>query len=211
MNVRLAFLMTLAAAPALAVDAFEIQIYDGSADAPGQAGLEVHLNQPKGGPLHFTLEPSYGITEFWELGGYFQTADGKYEGVKLRSKFVTPESFSTSFRLGLNFELSRIPNEGWGGEIRPILAFENERFLVAVNPIVSFPAAFEPGAMAKVKFWVMGAGLEYYWAPADSQQYLYETVDLFGVKDVEVNLALGQGLTSESQSLIFKMILGYAF
>jgi len=149
-NVRLAFLMTLAATPALAVDAFEIQIYDGSADAPGQAGLEVHLNQPKGGPLHFTLEPSYGITEFWELGGYFQTADGKYEGVKLRSKFVTPESFSTSFRLGLNFELSRIPNEGWGGEIRPILAFENERFLVAVNPIVSFPVAFEPGAMAKV-------------------------------------------------------------
>jgi len=60
-NVRLAFLITLAAAPALAVDAFEIQIYDGSADAPGQAGLEVHVNQPKGGPLHFTLEPSLGV------------------------------------------------------------------------------------------------------------------------------------------------------
>jgi len=208
---RLALLAVLVATPALAVDAYEIQIYDGSADAPGQAGLEVHLNSPKGGPVHFTLEPSFGITDFWELGGYFQTADGKYEGVKLRSKFVTPESFDPNFRLGLNFELSRIPNEGWGGEIRPILAWENDRFLVAVNPIVSFPAAFEPGAMAKVKFWVMGAGLEYYWAPADSQQYLYETVDLFGVKDVEVNLALGQGLTSESQSLIFKMILGYAF
>jgi hypothetical protein len=210
-NVRLALLMALAAAPALAVDAFEIQIYDGSADAPGQAGLEVHVNRPKGGPLHFTLEPSYGVTEFWELGGYFQTADGKYEGVKLRSKFVTPESFSTSFRLGLNFELSRIPNEGWGGEIRPILAFENDRFLVAVNPIVSFPAEFEPAGMAKVKFGIFGAGFEYYAAPAENEQYLYETLDLFGVKDVELNLGVGEGLTSGSQSLIFKMILGYAF
>ena len=53
--------------------------------------------------------------------------------------------------------------------------------------------------------------LQYALAPADHEQYLYETLDLFGVKDVEVNLAVGEGLTSESQSLIFKMILGYAF
>jgi len=208
---RLALAILLAATPALAVDPYEIQIYDGSADAPGQAGLEVHVNRPNGGPLHLTFEPSYGITEFWELGGYFQTADGRYEGVKLRSKFVTPEWLFPGFRFGLNFELSRIPNEGWGGEIRPILAWENDRFLVAVNPIVSFPAEFEPGGMAKVKFGIFGAGFEYYAAPAESVQYLFETLDLFGVKDVEVNLAVGEGLTSASQSLIFKMILGYAF
>jgi len=208
---RLAVFILLASAPALAVDPFEIQVYDGSADAPGQAGLEVHLNRPKGGPVHLTFEPSFGITEFWELGGYFQTADGEYAGVKLRSKFVTPESFDPNFRFGLNFELSRIPNEGWGGEIRPILAWENDRFLVAVNPIVSFPAEFEPAGMAKVKFGIFGAGFEYYAAPAESEQYLFQTLDLFGVKDVEVNLGVGEGLTSASQSLIFKMILGYAF
>jgi hypothetical protein len=201
----------LAATPALAVDLYEIQIYDGSADAPGQAGLEMHVNRVKGGPLRVTFEPSFGVTEFWELGGYFQTKDGRYEGVKLRSKFVTPESFHPNFRLGLNFELSRIPNEGWGGEIRPILAWENDRFLVAVNPIVSFPAEFEPAGMAKVKFGIFGAGLEYYAAPAESEQYLFETLDVLGIKDVEVNLAVGEGLTSASQSLIFKMILGYAF
>lgn len=203
--------MLLAATPALAVDLYEIQIYDGSADAPGQAGLEMHVNRVKGGPLRVTFEPSFGVTEFWELGGYFQTKDGRYEGVKLRSKFVTPESFHPNFRLGLNFELSRIPNEGWGGEIRPILAWENDRFLVAVNPIVSFPAEFEPAGMAKVKFGIFGAGLEYYAAPAESEQYLFETLDVLGIKDVEVNLAVGEGLTSASQSLIFKMILGYAF
>jgi hypothetical protein len=208
---RLAVFILLAAAPALAVDPFEIQVYDGSADAPGQAGLEVHINRPKGGPVHLTFEPSFGITAFWELGGYFQTADGEYAGVKLRSKFVTPESFDPNFRFGLNFELSRVPDEGWGGEIRPILAWENDRFLFAVNPIVSFPAAFEPAGMAKVKFGIFGAGFEYYAAIADEEQYLYETFDLFGVKDVEVNLGVGEGLTSGSKSLIFKMILGYAF
>ncbi len=208
---KLAVFVLLAAAPALAVDPFEIQVYDGSADAPGQAGLEVHLNRPKGGPVHLTFEPSFGITAFWELGGYFQTEDGHYAGVKLRSKFVTPESFDPAFRFGLNFELSRVPHEGWGGEIRPILAWENDRFLFAVNPIVSFPAAFEPAGMAKVKFGIFGAGFEYYAAVSDQEQYLYETFDLFGVKDVEVNLGVGEGLTSGSNSLIFKMILGYAF
>jgi len=208
---KLAVFVLLAAAPALAVDPFEIQVYDGSADAPGQAGLEVHLNRWKGGPVRLTFEPSFGITAFWELGGYFQTEDGHYAGVKLRSKFVTPESFDPNFRFGLNFELSRVPHEGWGGEVRPILAWENDRFLFAVNPIVSFPAAFEPAGMAKVKFGIFGAGLEYYAALSDQEQYLYETFDLFGVKDVEVNLGVGEGLTSGSNSLIFKMILGYAF
>ena len=208
---RLAVFVLLAAASALAVDPFEIQVYDGSADAPGQAGLEVHVNRPKGGPLHFTLEPSFGITPFWELGGYFQTSDGHYAGVKLRSKFVTPDSFDPNFRFGLNFELAKIPDEGWGGEIRPILAWENDRFLFAVNPIVSFPVAFEPAGMAKVKFGIFGAGLEYYAALSDSEQYLYQTFDLLGLKGVEVNLGIGEGLTSNSNSLTFKMILGYGF
>ena len=65
--------------------------------------------------------------------------------------------------------------------------------------------------MAKVKFGIFGAGLEYYAALSDQEQYLYETLDLFGVKDVEVNLGVGEGLTSGSNSLIFKMIVGYAF
>ena len=117
-----------------------------------------------------------------QLGGYFQTAGGHYEGVKLRSKLVSPPSFDPNFRFGVNFELSRIPNEGWGGEIRPILAWENERFLVAVNPIVSLSSSpsFEPGGMAKVKFGLFGAGLEYYASLGESEQYVYETFDVFG-------------------------------
>jgi hypothetical protein len=201
--------LALKAAPALAFDPFEIQVYDGSIDERHQAGLELHVNRPRHGPLHVTLEPSFGLTDFWELGGYFQTADGRYEGVKLRTKLAVPLG---QFRAGVNFELSRIPDEGWGGEIRPILAFENERFLLALNPIVSFPAAFEPAGMAKLKLGRIGLGLEYYATLSQPrEQYLFEALDLFGVKDVEVNAAVGQGFGAASGQLIFKSILGYAF
>jgi hypothetical protein len=197
------------AAPAFAFDPFEIQIYDGGIDARHEAGLEVHMNQPRDGSFHLTFEPSFGLTDWWELGGYFQTAGGSYEGVKLRTKFVWPVS---QFRLGVNFEVSRIPDEGWGGEVRPIVGFENDRFLLAANPIVSFPASFEPGAMAKVKFGWLGIGLEYYAVLSEPhEQYLFEAADLFGIKNVEVNAAVGQGFGAASGQLVFKMILGYAF
>lgn len=199
-----------AAAPAFAFDPYEIQIYDGSIDARHEVGLEVHMNQPRDGSFHLTFEPSLGLTDWWELGAYFQTAGGDYQGVKLRTKFV--RALSPEWRLGVNFELSRLPHEGWGGEIRPIVGFENDRFLVAANPIVSFPASFEPGAMAKVKFGWLGVGLEYYAVLTEPrEQYLFEAIDLFGIKDVEVNLAVGQGFGAASGQLIFKTILGYTF
>ena len=87
---------------AAAVDAFEIQVYDGTADLPGQPGLELHLNgvplgvataaPPELSPnhqAHMTLEPSLGLTRFWEIGAYLQTAvlaDGAFAfgGSKLR-------------------------------------------------------------------------------------------------------------------------------
>ncbi|TMA84090.1 MAG: hypothetical protein E6J63_23550 [Deltaproteobacteria bacterium] len=208
---RLALLTLLAAAPVMAFDAFEIQVYDGTADQQGQAGLEVHLIRPRAGTFNVTFEPSYGVLPFWELGGYLQTSDGRYEGAKLRTKFVIPEGWHPNWRLGLNAELARIPNEGWGGEIRPIIAWENERFLFAANPNVGFPLSFDPGAMGKLKLGPIAAGIEYYASLADGEHYLFQAVDLLALKDVEVNAAVGEGLTSSSQSLIFKMILGYAF
>ncbi|HEX3853396.1 MAG TPA: hypothetical protein VHW01_20670, partial [Polyangiaceae bacterium] len=134
---------------ARAVDPFEIQVYDGTANAPGVPGLELHLNTVPNGrrtaeppelapnhQSHFTLEPSLGIEPWWELGGYLQSSlsgDGKlsYAGAKLRSKFVTPSGWSAHFRLGVNLELSRVPQAydraRWGGEARPIVAFDGEQ------------------------------------------------------------------------------------
>src|SRR5439155_11727281 len=72
-----------AAAPARAADPFEIQVYDGTANAPRRFGLELHLNGYAAGPpaqgppvlglrrqLHATLEPSFGLFPWWEIGAY---------------------------------------------------------------------------------------------------------------------------------------------
>jgi len=193
------------ATPALAFDPFEVQVYDGTADAPGEAGLEIHLNRHHDA-THLTFEPSFGVTRFWELGAYLQTEQGHYEGVKLRSKFVTPEGTLGNLRLGVNFEVSLEPGGIWGGEIRPIIAWENARFLFAANPSVTSPGpGFEPCAMAKVKAGPIALGLEYYGTLPD-QHYLLAAVDLLSVKNLEVNAGVGAG-----SAPVGKLILGYVF
>jgi hypothetical protein len=197
-----AWLLLFAAAPALAFDPFEIQVYDGTRDEPGQAGLEMHLNRDASA-TRLTFEPSYGVTRSWEMGGYLLTRQGHYEGVKLRSKLAGEFGY---YRLGMNFEISLSPGGNWGGEIRPIIAWENANWLLAANPDLSFPAAFEPGAMVKYKFGPVAAGLEYYGTLPAGEHYLFEAIDLLAVEKLELNVGVGEG-----HAVIAKMILGYVF
>jgi hypothetical protein len=224
---------------ARAVDAFEIQVYDGTADAPGQAGLEAHLNYIASGlatatppelpphhQAHFTLEPSYGVLPIWEVGGYFMTAlrgDGTFDvvGGKLRSKLVTRPGWSAHARLGLNVELSWVRAEyeadHWGAELRPIAAFDAKYLLAAVNPIVGLSlrdgaASFEPAAMAVVPIRsVASFGLEYYGDLTARQQYLYQVANLIAFRSFELNAGVGEGLTAASNAVVVKVIVGHAF
>jgi hypothetical protein len=149
---------TLLARRSWGTDPFEIQVYDGTANAPLVFGLELHVNTvpiglttapppeyPENHQSHFTLEPSLGLFPWWELGGYFETAlrgdqAFDYAGVKLRNKFVTPPGWTKYWRLGLNIEFSLLPQgfdrDRWGNELRPIVAFENDWIELVVNPIV---------------------------------------------------------------------------
>jgi hypothetical protein len=168
-QLALVMLVVLAASPAstseaLAGDPFEIQVYDGTANAPGAAGLELHLNHwatghrdaappeaPLHGQFHATLEPSLGLLPFWEVGAYLQgavrTDDGvvDWAGVKLRSKFVTPPGQHPHWRFGVNLEASYLPatydRDRWGVEVRPIAAWQSDSWLFALNPIVDQPLA----------------------------------------------------------------------
>jgi hypothetical protein len=233
---------------ARALDAFEIQVYDGTANAPGVFGLELHSNVvasgvttveppelPPNHQAHFTLEPSFGVTTWWELGGYLQTAiraDGTYDyaGVKLRSKFVTPPAWSKRLRFGANFEVSDLPAryeaDRWGVEVRPIAAWDVAHLRLAVNPIIDVPltggaVTFEPAAQALYEFpGAASFGVEYYaalgpvagLAPArDQQHYLFEVANLLAVRNLELNAGVGQGLTSTSNALVIKVIVGYTF
>jgi len=249
---RLCAVALLRVGLARAIDPFEIQVYDGTANHPGSPGLELHLNTipsgnrraeppelPQHHQSHLTFEPSLGVTRFWELGGYLQTAllgDGslRYAGVKLRSKFVLPSEPRDHLRLGVNFELSLLPQAfergRWGSEVRPIVAWEDERVILACNPIFDTALAgedfragpsFEPAAMAKLKIQPSVAlGLEYYGSigplaePArleEQRHYLFEVFDLLGVEHFELNAGVGEGLTSGSNAFVIKAITGYVW
>ena len=233
-------------------DSFEIQVYDGTANAPGVPGLELHLNDwasghrdasppeaPLHGQLHMTFEPSFGVTRWWELGAYLQLADrpddGTFDwaGVKLRSKFVTPPGWRGHWRLGMNVELSYLPDaydrSRWGSEVRPIVAWQDDHWLFAINPIVDQSLAspggadgpwLDPAVKASRAVGPVAIGLEYYGTlgPIASplplrlqEHYVFETADLIGMESLEVNIGVGEGLTPASAGIVVKVILGYTF
>jgi hypothetical protein len=242
----------LMARQARAVDPFEIQVYDATINQPGAPGIELHVNSilsglrtavppelPPDHQTHFTLEPSLGLTRWWELGGYLQfalRADGNfdYAGVKLRSKLVHSPTTDNPFGVGINLEISRLPDsydrDRWGAEIRPIATATvgGDRLFFSANPIVDLglagPAAsvapsFEPAATA---LYVVGGlcslGLEYYanlgpigsWLPANQQEhYLYEVANVLRWRRWEINLGVGEGLTDGSNRLVAKTIVGF--
>lgn len=153
----------MAAPDGHAADRFEIQVYDGQANAPGVASLEQHVNftdrgsrEPSGPELatnhqlHWTFEGGLGVTRVWEPGFYFQTAllpDGTlaYAGTKLRTKLVAEPLWEGRLRWGVNFELARVPErferDQWSTEIRPIVALSLPALSAAVNPIFGVPLA----------------------------------------------------------------------
>jgi hypothetical protein len=150
---RLTFvLIALAAHPAArAGDAFEIQVYDVETAPRGGVGLEAHLNHHAidGAPdqTHLTFEPHYGLTDWAELGGYFQTAltttgDLAYAGTKVRLKLRWPRRvWDQRIGLALNGELSAVPSrfepDVWGTELRPVIDLRIGRVYAAVNPILT--------------------------------------------------------------------------
>jgi hypothetical protein len=149
---------------AAALDLYEVQVYDGSINRPREIGLEVHLNGTLSGrteaaylheiPPHqafrMTLEPAIGVTEWFEAGAYLQhqIVPGyglRYAGFKLRGKFVIPTRLTGNFVVGLNIEIGKFPREveedEWGTELRPILGWRNDRFLLVVNPMLGWSLA----------------------------------------------------------------------
>jgi hypothetical protein len=191
------------------------------------------------GQFHATLEPSLGILPWWELGAYLQgavrTDQGvvDWAGVKLRSKFVTPPTWDPHWRFGMNFEVSYLPptydHDKWGSEIRPILAWHDPDWLFVLNPILDQPLAgsdasqgpsFQPALKIARTVGPVALGIEYYAtlgpitnvAPwSDEQQQIFECVDLLSVEDFELNAGVGEGLTTSSEGVVFKVILGYEF
>jgi hypothetical protein len=237
---------------AIAMDAFEIQVYDAEINTPGKSTLETHINTvPSGVPTsgyqgqvpnhqmsHLTFEGALGMTDFWELGAYLQTAllpNGNYDfaGAKLRTKFVVPKKTTEPWQFGANFEIAYVPFNFeqylWAAEIRPILGYTVDRFAFTINPIIginlvpNLAQAPDFGPCAKVVVDThrgFGLGLEYYadfgampnaTAIGQSEQYLFAAIDLLE-GPLELNAGLGGGLNWPanvySNATVAKLILG---
>jgi hypothetical protein len=149
------------ALPARAMDKFEIQVYQGEHNDPGQASAELHSNYtieghagpaypgetPPDGVLRLTLEPALGITAWLEIGAYLQTMISpdhgtQFAGWKLRTKLILPQRLGLPLVLGINIEIGRVPrsveDEGWANEFRPIIGLPLGRFSFTFNPLFGF-------------------------------------------------------------------------
>lgn len=139
----------------------EIQVYTDDLEAPGERGIELHVNTTLRGRstpdypgevtphhgLRVTPEISWGLAPDWDGGIYLpfvHGADGSsdFAGPKLRLKWMPlrPPEGSTGAFSGLNWELAVVQRKfeeaGQSLEIRPILGWHGEEWLLAFNPIV---------------------------------------------------------------------------
>jgi hypothetical protein len=151
----------LAGASALAIED-EIQVYNDDIDAPGEYGLETHINTtPRGRKtpdypgdvppyrgVRLTPEFSRGLTRTLEAGLYLPTttdAEGKFyvSGTKLRLKWLpVHDEEKGGWYFGSNHELSWMGPEfsesHRGYELRVIGGYRARDWLIGANAIVGW-------------------------------------------------------------------------
>jgi hypothetical protein len=182
-----------------------------------------------------TPELAYGLADWWEIGFYAPFAisgSGAFlsNGAKIRNLFVSPHAAERNFFYGVNFEFSyetpSFSQTHYGLEIRPIIGMRNSDWVFIVNPIVDIglgalgEADFLPAArlarnLGEDRF----VGVEYYTDLGEIGDFLpleQQRQQIFGVTDfklgvLDIELGLGYGLTSGSDRLIAKAIIGYDF
>jgi hypothetical protein len=185
--------------------------------------------------LNGTPEFAYGMTDWWEVGFYIPFAlsgSGTFlsNGAKIRTLFAVPHAGERNFFYGLNLELSYetppFSQTRFASEIRPIVGVRNKEWEFIVNPIVDIgfgtlgEADFLPAArlarnLGNDRF----IGVEYYtelgkigdFLPFEQQRHQLFAVTDFKLGDFDIQLGLGYGLTSGSDRLIGKAIIGYDF
>ena len=229
----------------------EIQVYTDDMNEPGEVGVELHVNYvvdgerqsayAGGSPSHHMLQTtpefSYGISKNWEAGMYVPVAREENgmmygNGLRLRMKYIaTPEQDSKLF-WGLNVEYGysnlRVSESEWGMELRPIVGYRTDNWLLSFNPILNMDMSdnfnhqpqFEPALkVARKVAEGVHAGLEYYGEYGyannvlpDNQRinYLYAAVDI-EKQGFDVNVGIGRGDSNAPDSWIGKAIIAFPF
>ncbi|MDO8431380.1 MAG: hypothetical protein Q7S58_03120 [Candidatus Binatus sp.] len=243
--------VAVAARPALAIDFYEIQIYSAETVPKGHLEVELHSNTVSTATgheakdalnpyqIHETLEASYGVLRYLEVGQYLCTArlnNGEYEyaGARTKVHFGVPMTERWPVRFGANIELDYMRRQADENpltlELRPIVETHLGRFTAIGN--FAFEKPFSgPGTHRGVELspsgeivydlsrWIQPA-VEYYGdlgplqvIPGVQRQehFIVPALNLDLIPQLELNLGVGIGLTRTSNGLFLKSIVGWAF
>ncbi|HKB82285.1 MAG TPA: hypothetical protein VKD04_03650 [Burkholderiales bacterium] len=210
------------------LDVHHNYVFSGS-NAPDYPGAQTPAHV-----LRVTPEFSYGMTPNLELGAYV-LASGQpgghsaIDGHKLRLKYIAPKDPGQNYFLGANLEIGRVAHRidenPWNGELKGILGYRTERWTFAINPNidwkvsgpVSSPAAFELDSKISYKTdHDYRIGIETYNELGEIRRVSHlnqQSQTLYGVIDAsmrgwDLNVGLGRGLSSASDRVILKLIVG---
>jgi hypothetical protein len=195
--------------------------------------------RPSQSALHETLELTHGFSAWSEIGFYlFTSANPGYgwqiAGSHIRPRLAAPEEWEwpvgASISLEFGYQRSEYSSSTTSLEVRPIVDHTFGNFYVSLNPTLDFTlagtlgaqgAVFSPNAKIGYAFSeVVNAGIEYYGSlgqigdfdPAAMQeQQIFPSADFNFSPEWEVNVGLGFGLTTATDPLIAKLILGRRF
>ena len=237
--------------PSDAIDFYEIQIYDTSTAPVGHLTLELHSNttstatgqlakdQTDVYQIHETIEGTYGILRWLEVGQYFDTAklsNGNYEYTGSRTKvhFGIPQTFEWPVQFGGNIELDYMRHAAEENpttlELRPIIGGTYKKFRLVANLALEKPFSgptthrglqFEPSGelVYDLHRWVSPA-IEYYADMGsiqplekvqEQQHFIVPTLNFYLIPQLELNLGVGIGLTRASNAVFLKSIVGWTF
>ena len=243
--------MLAAAPPSHAIDFYEIEIYDTDTAPAGHLALELHSNTASTATgqlaksqmdvyqVHETLEASYGVLRWLEVGQYFATAklsngDYEYSGSRTKVHFAVPQTFEWPVQFGGNIELDYMRRAAEGNplslELRPIAGASYKGFRLVANFAFEKPFSgpethrgvqFDPSAelIYELNRWVSPA-LEYYGdmgpiqplAKVDEQQhFVVPALNFDFIPQLELNLGVGIGVTRASHGVFLKSIVGWTF
>jgi hypothetical protein len=228
----------------------EIQVYMDDLSKPGESGVDVHnnyvisgdRNQPYPGgqaPNHvYRLTPEfyYGVSNTVELGFYLLTTrepdrDPRFDGSKVRIKFIAPHDPNNGFYWGANLEIGRtdlrVSEVPWNSEIKAIFGYRSGPWTYAVTPNLEVPLSTHGGPVSseihsKIAYSISPdtmLGFESYnelgpisHSPQlhDNGQTLYAAVD-HDFHSFDLNAGIGRGLTAESDQWVVKFIVGAHF
>ena len=189
--------------------------------------------------LHETLEITHGFTSWFEVALYtfssIQPDMGwQWVGNHLRPKVRVPESWDWPVGVAVSAEFGyqrrEFSTDTWSIEIRPIIDKQMGRWYLSFNPVlgrslkgIGTNRGFEFNPSFKVSYEFssrLSGGFEYYGSfgplsgfdPLKEEKHqIFPTVDLNLGPDWELNFGVGIGMTSSTDHLIIKMILGRRF